>query len=255
MKKTKILITDDNRNFCTILKEIIEKDKNYEVVGIAHDGITALQLIESNTPDIVILDIIMPMLDGLGVLEKCKIMHDGKKPLFIVMSAVGHDDITFRAINLGASYYVVKPFDMIEFMRRLKQFASGKEPEPANMNAKYLESPENTEALIVGHMKDFGVPVHVKGYQYILDAIVLVLKEPSVLGRVTKSIYMPIADQHDTTASRVERSIRNAIDLAFARGNHLLLQKTFKIDENQEKKVSNSEFIAGIAERIRQGMK
>ena len=131
-KKTQVLITDDNRHFCTILREIIEKDGDYEVIGTVHDGVSALEFIQSHHPDLVILDIIMPMLDGLGVLEKCRNMNPEEKPQFIVMSAVGHDDITFRAINLGASYYVVKPFDMVEFMRRMKQFVGGKEPEPAS---------------------------------------------------------------------------------------------------------------------------
>lgn len=251
-KKTRVLITDDNRHFCTILKEIIEKDSGYEVVGVAHDGVSALELIQLQSPDLVILDIIMPMLDGLGVLEKCRNMTQETKPQFIVMSAVGHDDITFRAINLGASYYVVKPFDMVEFMRRMKQFVAGKEPEPTGYKRP---SRQNMEDLVTGELHEFGVPMHIKGYQYILDSILIVLKDPSSLGKVTKAIYPPIADQHDTTPSRVERSIRNAIDLTFARGNQNQLRKLYKLDEQPDKKIANSEFIAVIAERIRQTMK
>lgn len=251
-KKTRVLITDDNRHFCTILKEIIEKDSNYEVVGVAHDGVSALELIQMKKPDMVILDIIMPMLDGLGVLEKCRNMDLDKKPQFIVMSAVGHDDITFRAINLGASYYVVKPFDMVEFMRRLKQFASGKEPEPTQYRRI---SKESVEDLVSAELRDFGVPMHIKGYQFIIDSVLIVIKDPATLGKVTKAIYPPIALLHDTTASRVERSIRNAIELTFARGNQVTLRKLYKLDEQPDKKIANSEFIAVIAEKIRQNMK
>lgn len=251
-KKTRVLITDDNRHFCTILKEIIEKDGSYEVIGVAHDGVTALEIIHMQRPDMVILDIIMPMLDGLGVLEKCRTMDSDQKPQFIVMSAVGHDDITFRAINLGAAYYVVKPFDMVEFMRRLKQFAAGKEPEPASYKRINRES---TEDLVTYELRDIGVPVHIKGYQYILDSVVIVLKDPATLGKVTKAIYPPIADRHDTTPSRVERSIRNAIDLTFARGNQVRLRKSYKLDEQPDRKITNSEFIAVIAEKIRQSLK
>ncbi len=251
-KKTRVLITDDNRHFCTILKEIIEKDSSYEVVGVAHDGVSALELIQMQSPDMVILDIIMPMLDGLGVLEKCKNMDPQKKPQFIVMSAVGHDDITFRAINLGASYYVVKPFDMVEFMRRLKQFAAGKEPEPSHYKKINTESMED---LVSSELRDFGVPMHIKGYQYISDSVLIVLKDPSTLGKVTKAIYPPIAELHDTTPSRVERSIRNAIDLTFARGNQIVLRKLYKLDDQPDKKIANSEFIAVIAEKIRQHLK
>jgi len=251
-KKTRVLITDDNRHFCTILKEIIEKDGSFEVVGIAHDGVTALELIQLQSPDMVILDIIMPMLDGLGVLEKCRNMAPGKRPQFIVMSAVGHDDITFRAINLGASYYVVKPFDMVEFMRRLKQFAAGNEPEPVSYKRI---SKESNEDLVTCELRDFGVPMHIKGYQYILDSVLIVLKDPATLGKVTKAIYPPIAQLHDTTPSRVERSIRNAIDLTFARGNLNCLRKYYKLDEQPDRKITNSEFIAVIAEKIRQNLK
>lgn len=251
-KKTRVLITDDNRHFCTILKEIIEKDSAYEVIGTAHDGVSALELIRQQSPDLVILDIIMPMLDGLGVLEKCKGMDPDKKPLFIVMSAVGHDDITFRAINLGASYYVVKPFDMVEFMRRMKQFVAGKEPEPASYKRNQRDKLED---LVSVELRDFGVPMHVKGYQYILDSVLIVLKDPTTLGKVTKAIYPPIAEQHDTTPSRVERSIRNAIDLTFARGNQEILRKLYKLEDHPDKKIANSEFIAVIAEKIRQDIK
>lgn len=248
--KTRVLITDDNRHFCTILKEIIEKDTSYEVIGVAHDGISALEMIERDKPNLVILDIIMPMLDGLGVLEKCKDME--KKPQFIVMSAVGHDDITFRAINLGASYYVVKPFDMVEFMRRMKQFVAGSEPEPAHFRRINNESMEDRVSY---QLRDFGVPMHIKGYQYILDSIMIVIKDPATLSKVTKAIYPPIAQMHDTTPSRVERSIRNAIDLTFARGNQASLSKFYKLDETSDRKVANSEFIAVIAEKIRQDLK
>lgn len=248
--KTRVLISDDNRHFCTILKEIIEKDPSYEVAGVAHDGVSALEIINRDKPDLVILDIIMPMLDGLGVLEKCKDMAN--RPQFIVMSAVGHDDITFRAINLGASYYVVKPFDMVEFMRRMKQFVAGNEPEPVHYRRI---SNESVEDRVSYQLRDFGVPMHIKGYQYILDSVVIVINDPATLGKVTKAIYPPIAQMHQTTPSRVERAIRNAIDLTFARGNQASLSKFYKLEEASEKKVANSEFIAVIAEKIRQDLK
>lgn len=251
-KKTRVLITDDNRHFCTILKEIIEKEPGFEVVGITHDGVSALEAIEQQTPDLVILDIIMPMLDGLGVLEKCRSLGLKTLPQFIVMSAVGHDDITFRAINLGASYYVVKPFDMVAFIRRLKQFVSGREPEPANYR---MTGQDSIEDLVTENLRDCGVPMHVKGYQYIYDSVLIVLKDPATLGKVTKAIYPPIADLHDTTPSRVERSIRNAIDLTFSRGHQQALMKLFKLDEPVDRKIANSEFIAAVAEKIRQELK
>lgn len=253
-KKYQVLITDDNRNFCSLLKEALDQDDSFEVVGVANDGLRSVELIESTQPDVVVLDIIMPLLDGLGVLERVKELDLEKKPKFIVMSAVGHDDITFRAINLGASYYVVKPFDLKEFLRRLKQFMTEVELNPKNDVSYKVLSKDELISVTTNALKRLGVPPHIKGYLYLRDAIQIVVDDMRALGKVTKFIYPTIAEKYDTTPSRVERAIRNAIEIAFERGNQEELKKTFKVTlESKGKKgrLTNSEFIAGISDKLR----
>lgn len=247
-KRLRVLITDDNRHFCSILKETIDKDPMFTVVGIAHDGISALDMIAELQPDLVILDIIMPMLDGLGVLEKARLNGYSDHTRFIVMSAVGHDDITFRAMNLGAMYYVVKPFDLNEFLRRLKEFAGRQVPASEPEKRKVSVRIDNH---IIGCLRELGVPMHVRGYQYIQDAVRIVIESPGSIGKVTKNIYPVIAEMHDTTSSRVERAIRNAIDLTFVRGNRESLMRVFNAELGDDRKLTNSEFIVMLADRIR----
>ncbi len=226
--KYKVLITDDNRNFCSLLKEALDQDDSFEVVGVANDGLRSVELIQTTKPDVVILDIIMPLLDGLGVLERVKDLDMEEKPKFIVMSAVGHDDITFRAINLGASYYVVKPFDLKEFLRRLKQFMTEVELNPAEDVTYKPLSRDELNTVVTNTLKRLGVPPHIKGYMYLRDAIHICVDDMKALGKVTKFIYPSIAEKYETTPSRVERAIRNAIEIAFERGNQDELLKMFK---------------------------
>lgn len=252
-KKYKVLITDDNRNFCSLLKEALDQDDAFEVVGVANDGLRSVELIESTEPDVVILDIIMPLLDGLGVLERVKELDMKEKPKFIVMSAVGHDDITFRAINLGASYYVVKPFDLKEFLRRLKQFMTEVELNPQNDVTYKVLTKEELNTVITNVLKRIGVPPHIKGYLYLRDAIHIVVDDMKALGRVTKYLYPTIAEKYETTPSRVERAIRNAIEISFERGNQDELDKMFKPLQSKDTKrhMTNSEFIARISDKLR----
>jgi len=253
-KKFKVLITDDNRNFCSLLKEALDKDESFEVVGVAHDGLRSVELIESINPDVVILDIIMPLLDGLGVLERVNDLELEERPKFIVMSAVGHDDITFRAINLGASYYVVKPFDLKEFLKRLKQFMTEVELKPSGELTYHVLSKDELNSIVTNILNRIGVPPHIKGYQYLRDSILLVIDDVKSMSKVTKYIYPTVAKNYDTTTSRVERAIRNAIEIAFERGNNAEIELIFKDAlecKVKKRHLTNSEFIAGISEKLR----
>lgn len=253
-KKYKVLITDDNRNFCSLLKEALDQDENFEVVGVANDGLRSVELIKTTQPDVVILDIIMPLLDGLGVLERAKEIKLKERPKFIVMSAVGHDDITFRAINLGASYYVVKPFDLKEFLKRLKQFMTEVDLNTTDEVTYQVLSKDELSTVIVNSLRRIGVPPHIKGYLYLRDAIAVVIEDMQAISRVTKYIYPVVAEKYETTPSRVERAIRNAIEIAFERGNHAELKEMFKdtFDKKIKKgKLTNSEFIAGVSDKIK----
>nr|P52940.1 RecName: Full=Stage 0 sporulation protein A homolog [Clostridium pasteurianum]AAA18883.1 Spo0A [Clostridium pasteurianum DSM 525 = ATCC 6013] len=259
--KISVLIADDNKEFCNILNDYLLNQSDIVVVGIAKDGIEALKLIEEKKPDLVILDIIMPNMDGLVVLEKLANINIDPVPNVIVLSAVGQDKITQRAITLGADYYVVKPFDMDVFTKRIRQMFNNtildsetKKTMPISEKAadvKISQSvPLDLEDESIIH--EIGVPAHIKGYMYLREAINMVVDNIELLSAVTKELYPSIAKKYNTTASRVERAIRHAIEVAWSRGQVDTINKLFGYTiHNGKGKPTNSEFIAMIADKLR----
>lgn len=262
MEKIKVVIADDNREFCQIVDKFISKREEFQVVGIAKDGIEALELIEREKPHILVLDVIMPHLDGLGVLERLNESESKHFPKVVILSAVGQDKITQRAIELGASYYMVKPFDFNIFIERLLQIA--------DMDYSYIRSTStihnvresqeviaqnkerDLEAKITKIIQEIGVPAHIKGYLYLREAITIVIEDMDYLGAVTKELYPAVANKFDTTPSRVERAIRHAIEVAWNRGKIDTIDRIFGYTINNNKgKPTNSEFIALIADKLR----
>ncbi len=269
-----VLIADDNREFGDILCEYLSNQNDIEVVGLARDGFEAVDLILQNSPDIAILDIIMPHLDGLGVLEKIAASKMEKKPLFIVLSAVGQDKITQRALALGAEYYIVKPFDMDVLVNRIRQLKDStyipsvttslsssisihKSDSMAEKKPVHIaNSSRNLEIEVTNIMHEIGVPAHIKGYQYLRDAIMMVVKDLDVINSITKLLYPSIAKEYNTTPSRVERAIRHAIEVAWSRGQVEAIDALFGYTVNIGKgKPTNSEFIAMIADKLRLELK
>lgn len=252
MQKTvKVVIADDNRGFCEILKEYLESQDDFELVGMANNGNEALEIIRDKQPDIVVLDIIMPHLDGIGVLERLATGNYGNRPRIVMLTAFGQESMTQRAVELGADYFILKPFDIEVMGNRLRQLADGQSSVP--------QTPVKTRNLdveVTNIIHQMGVPAHIKGYQYLRDAIILVIGEINLLGAVTKELYPMIAQKYGTTPSRVERAIRHAIELAWDRGNIDMMNKFFGYTINVERgKPTNSEFIAMIADKLRIGTK
>jgi two-component system response regulator (stage 0 sporulation protein A) len=259
-RKIKIIIADDNKEFCNILSEYLKKQNDFEIAGIAKDGVEALKLIAQENPDVLVLDIIMPHLDGLGVLEKLNTYDGVSIPKIIILSAVGQDKITQRAINLGADYYVVKPFELDVFSNRIRQmFNSGyniqdvRRPISVNDEQSSLNLfNNNLESEITNIIHEIGVPAHIKGYLYLREAIFMVVNDVELLSAVTKELYPSIAKKFNTTASRVERAIRHAIEVAWSRGQVETINKIFGYTiHNSKGKPTNSEFIAMVADKLR----
>jgi len=263
-KKINVIIADDNKEFCNILKEYLSKQKDIAVTGIARDGVEVIELIKERKPNLVVLDIIMPNLDGLGVLERLNKMDLDPKPHIIVLSAVTHDKITQRAISLGADYYVVKPFDMEVFVDRIRQMVN--DTISSDNVQKICTYPDNTEIInninqpvdvdmigqITNIMHEIGIPAHIKGYMYVRKAINMVVNDIELLSAVTKELYPLIGKEFNTTASRVERAIRHAIDVAWSRGQVETINRIFGYTIRNEKgKPTNSEFIAMVADKLR----
>ena len=268
-EKTTILIADDNQEFAQTLARYIQEQDDMEVIGIAKDGEEALDMIANVMPDVALLDVIMPHLDGIGVLEKLNIIKCDKKPMCIMLSAVGQDKITQKAVGLGAEYYVVKPFDIELLIKRIKELKNFKPSQNVNnfitkeVKTQYVEIPvdgaknqENLEALVTNIIHEVGVPAHIKGYQYLREAIIMVVNDIDVINQITKSLYPKIAIKFNTTPSRVERAIRHAIEVAWGRGDQKTVENIFGYTISASKgKPTNSEFIAMIADKLRLELK
>ena len=258
MAKLQVAIADDNERILQLLNNIISHDEEFEVVGKANNGEEAYNLIKEKEPDIMLLDIIMPKLDGLSVMEKVgKDPALKKKPEFIVITAIGQERITEDAFQLGASYYIMKPFDSDMVLNRMKHIGKGKHRTGENRKIAPYESKEqyierNLETDVTNLIHEIGVPAHIKGYGYLRDAIILAVSDMEMLNSITKLLYPNIAKMHQTTPSRVERAIRHAIEVAWSRGKMDTIDALFGYTINTGKgKPTNSEFVALIADKIR----
>lgn len=244
--RIKILIADDNREFCEIMKDYLTEQDDFLLCGTAYNGVEAIDMVEKLSPDILVLDIIMPHLDGIGVLEKMNCMSIAK-PKVIILTALGQESMTQRAVELGTDYYVLKPFDLEVLGNRIRQLAKGL-PTTTHVPVKT----KNLDVEVTNIIHQMGVPAHIKGYQYLRDAILFVIEEVNLLGAITKELYPMIAQKYNTTPSRVERAIRHAIELAWDRGNVEMMNKFFGYTINVERgKPTNSEFIAMVADKLR----
>lgn len=259
-EKIKLVIAEDNEEFSSILSEYLSNEKDFQIVGLARDGLEAMKYVTTYEPDILVLDIIMPHLDGIGVLERINSMNNTKIPKVIVLSAIGQDKIIQRAISLGAEYYVVKPFNLDVLSNRIRQLlpldsSVGERTTTSSMineNYKSFSNLNNLEVEVTKIMHEMGVPVHIKGYTYIRDAIQMVVNNVELLGAVTKELYPSVAEKYNTTPSRVERAIRHAIGVASSSGQIDSMNNLFGFTINKDKgKPTNSEFIAMISDKLR----
>ena len=250
-KPIRVMLVDDNKEFCDVLKDYFDEQDDCVVSGIANNGLQALEMLEHESPDVMIVDLIMPHLDGIGVLEH--LSSEEERPKVIVLTAFSQDTQIKRAVELGAHYYLLKPFDLEVLGNRVRQAACGT---GGGNVLSFQPKARNLDVEVTNLIHQMGVPAHVRGYQYLRDAIILVIKEQTLLGAVTKELYPMIAEKFNTTPSRVERAIRHAIELAWDRGNVDLMNKVFGYTIDVERgKPTNSEFIAMVADRLRVGAK
>lgn len=250
--KIRVMLADDNRTFCDQMKEFLELQGDIEVLGVAYNGEMLLEMLEEQKPDSIVLDVVMPKIDGLGVLEAINLKAESERPNVVVLSGLGQEDMMHRTIELGAQYYMMKPIDYNVLVNRLRTLNTA----AVRPTTGFAPLVRNLDIEVTRVIQQMGVPAHVKGYQYLRDAIILVVEEMNLLGAVTKELYPLIAEKYNTTASRVERAIRHAIELAWDRGNVDLMTKFFGYTISMERgKPTNSEFIAMVADRLRIGEK
>lgn len=258
MKKIRVCIVDDNRELVGLLEEYVSAQEDMEVVGIANNGQDCLQLLEDTEVDVLVLDIIMPHLDGLAVLEKLRETKKSPFPHVIMLTAFGQEDVTKKAVELGASYFILKPFDMDNLTNHIRQAGSKmngfKKPfiQSRGLSQTSESRGKNLESSITSIIHEIGVPAHIKGYLYLREAISMVYNDIELLGSITKVLYPDIAKKYNTTASRVERAIRHAIEVAWSRGNIDSISSLFGYTVSMSKaKPTNSEFIAMVADKLR----
>jgi len=264
LQRIEVFLADDNREFTNLLSEYIQEQDDMVVTGVAYNGEEVIRQLEETrrVPDVMILDIIMPHLDGLGVLEKLRDMNLSPMPKIIMLTAFGQESITQRAVQLGASYYILKPFDMDVLANRIRQLAGSAAAVASSAGAASsnvirsnivpIGKPKNLDANITSIIHEIGVPAHIKGYQYLREAITMVYNNIEILGAITKTLYPAIAEKFKTTPSRVERAIRHAIEVAWTRGNIDSISHLFGYTINIAKsKPTNSEFIAMVADKLR----
>lgn len=253
MEKISVCLIDDNRELIQMMKEYFEKQSDIEVIGVAYNGQSCLDLLDEVNPDILILDIIMPHIDGLNVLSRLRAQERESYPNVIMLTAFGQEDVMKKAVDLGASYFVLKPFDLDHLAEQIRQIQGKPSPVMSTQPQQAIQRKEmDLEANITNIIHEIGVPAHIKGYQYLREAITMVYHDIELLGSITKVLYPNIAKVFNTTASRVERAIRHAIEVAWSRGNIDVISAQFGYTISMSKaKPTNSEFIAMVAERLR----
>ena len=258
MGNIKVAIADDNKDLVQLIDQYIRQQNDMELISEAYNGQECLTIVEETDPDVLILDIIMPHMDGIAVLENVNNMPADKRPAIIMLTAFGQEDVTKRAVELGVSYYFLKPFDMETLMNKIRDVSgngSGAASSVLHALNETANAPVNTLSLdqnISKLLQEIGVPAHIKGYQYLREAITIVFEDVDVLNSITKVLYPRVAELHATTPSRVERAIRHAIEVAWSRGDVETISKMFSHTINKSKaKPTNSEFIAMIADKLR----
>ena len=255
MEHLNVAIADDNQKILDVLENIISMDKELNLVGKAKNGEEMCQIIKDRQPDVVLLDLIMPKMDGLTVMEKVNQDNSvNKRPYFIVITAVGQERITEDAFNRGANYYVMKPFNndmLLDRIKSVRKMFRNYEKKSENGKMEGTAGAEDLESRVTNMLHEIGIPAHIKGYHYLRDAIIMAVKDMDVLNAITKILYPTVAKKYQTTSSRVERAIRHAIEVAWSRGKLDTLDELFGYTVSTGKgKPTNSEFIALIADTI-----
>ena len=248
---TKVLIADSAEEFSAALAVAVQRCDGFQLVGTAADGEQALRLSQETQPDILVLDLMLSKRDGLGVLKAMD--RWDRKPIILATSAFVSPYVSAAAANLGVRYLMLKPCDTGELLERLMELRQG---EPLRPNPQRRPDKTSIETMVTGIIHEIGVPAHIKGYQYLREAIIIAVNDMDVINAITKVLYPQVAKTFQTTPSRVERAIRHAIEVAWDRGDLDTLQRFFGYTvSNTKGKPTNSEFIALIADKLQLQLK
>ncbi len=249
--KIRVMIADSGEDFRTLMADALALENDIELVAAAGDGLEALTLAAETRPDVLLLDLVLPKVDGFGVMQR--LSEGGIDTVTMIVSAFYNEAMVSRCAENGAYYFMPKPCDISEILRHIRQaVAPRRAMTPAIVPAMGARLPEsNLEATVTEIIHEIGVPAHIKGYQYLREAIIITINDMDVINAVTKVLYPAVAKKYGTTPSRVERAIRHAIEVAWDRGDLETLQKFFGYTvSNIKGKPTNSEFIAMISDHL-----
>ena len=246
-----VFIADSAEDFCSGLTAALQRADGFRVVGTAGDGEQAIRMIEEKKPDILVLDLMLAKKDGISVLKAIANMKH--KPITLATSAFLTEYVSTAAANLGVRYLMLKPCDMAALVERMEEIRGG---ESLRYPVQRRNDKVSIETLVTNIIHEIGVPAHIKGYQYLREAIIIAVNDMDVINAITKVLYPEVAKNFGTTPSRVERAIRHAIEVAWDRGDLDTLQRFFGYTvSNTKGKPTNSEFIALIADKLQLQLK
>ena len=249
--RTTVLIADTSEEFCSSLSKALQSAEGFQVLGIAADGEQAISMVSQRKPDILVLDLMLAKQDGISVLKAISGME--RKPAVLATSRFVTDYVASSAANLGVRYLMMKPCDMAAMVERLEELRGAPDRQH---QALQKNTSSSIEAMVTGIIHEIGVPAHIKGYQYLREAIIIAVGDMDVINAITKVLYPQVAKTFQTTPSRVERAIRHAIEVAWDRGDLDTLQRFFGYTvSNTKGKPTNSEFIALIADKLQLQLK
>lgn len=248
MKKIRVLMVDDNKQLVDMVKEYFSSHAVISIDFVANDGVEGIEVIKNNLGkfDLILLDLIMPKKDGISVLEEIKDID--KLPKVIVLTSYNTPDIIRKVSSLGVNYFMLKPFELPELEKKILESTNEIKTTGKTIDLYH----NNLQIAITNVLHELGVPSHIKGYSYIRESITEVFFNPDMIGGITKELYPKIAEEFNTTVSRVERAIRHAIEVSWNRGNWDLMQEIFGYSVDIDKaKPTNSEFIVTVADKLR----
>ncbi|MBE6159700.1 MAG: sporulation transcription factor Spo0A [Lactobacillales bacterium] len=244
MNNIRVLMIDDNKNLVGMVKEYFEDNEQISIDLVANDGVEGIEMIEKHKDkyDVILLDLIMPKKDGMYVLEEMKKRNIDKK--VIVQTSYNSQDVIEEVSSYGVNYFILKPFELSDLHKRILNVF--------DQNKKVNITNNNLQVAITKILHELGIPSHIKGYQYIREAVGIIYERPEIIGGITKELYPELAEKFDTTVSRVERAIRHAIEVSWNRGSWELMEEIFGHSVDIDKaKPTNSEFMVTIADKLK----
>ena len=246
-----VIIADNSEDFCGNLTAALQRADGFHVLCTANDGEQAVRMVTERKPDILVLDLMLPKQDGLSVLKSISALEH--RPITLATSRFVTDYVATATANLGVRYLMLKPCDMSALVERLEEIRGGENQQP---NPVRRSGQHSIETMVTSIIHEIGVPAHIKGYQYLREAIIIAVGDMDVINAITKVLYPQVAKTFATTPSRVERAIRHAIEVAWDRGDLDTLQRFFGYTvSNTKGKPTNSEFIALIADKLQLQLK